>query len=823
MEAPIAPHPNDQVLHAYGQGKLDDPAVAAAVDSHLEGCLACQQRVSELSGGSFVGRLRHAGAGPRADAAPSAAAPGRPRSHVPKGPDPGLAGTLPPELTENPQYEILRELGRGGMGVVYLARNTLMDRLEVLKVLNKEMLERKGTYDRFLREVRAAARLSHPNVVTAYSAVQMGRLLVFAMEYIEGADLSQLVKTRGLLPVAHACSFASQAALGLQHAHERGMVHRDIKPGNLMLTRQGQRGIIKILDFGLAKASSEQPLDGGLTREGQMLGTPDYIAPEQTLDAQKADIRADIYSLGCTLYYLLTGGPPFHATSLYELLQAHHSMDARPLNLVRPEVPTELAAVVGKMMAKEKEWRYQAPAEVAAALKPFFKSKSVGSGSSDGEHSHPEQPDVGRPPASAGSQASAPAAGAAPVAAGYDTEPPKRPASTWRSLIAIEEPEHLSDRPAAVAEPLRHRPPWVVPALAAGLLLLGFIGAWAAGVLTTKTEFGLLVLEGVPEQAEVLIDGKKVSVRWPNGGGPAKVIVRAGRRGVMVKKDGFRVFGDEVSVATDGQAELKVRLVPLDRSPASRPGTSGAGNIAVEPARKIANSIGMTLVLIPAGEFPMGSSDADPGAFPQEKPQHKVRIARPFYLGATEVTQGQYQAVTGGNPSHFKGPDGLPVDSISWNDAVAFCAELNKREKGSLGGAIYRLPTEAEWEYACRAGTTTRFSFGDAAARLRDHAWFMGNSDNTTHPVREKPPNAWGLYDMNGNVSEWCGDWFDAQYYANSPDTDPPGPAHAAQRVIRGGSYGDNPRGERAAVRGARVPGRRGDRIGFRLALVPPA
>jgi serine/threonine protein kinase len=148
---------------------------------------------------------------------------------------------------------MLRELGRGGMGVVYLARNTLMDRLEVLKVLNKEMLERKGTYDRFLREVRAAARRAHPNVVGAYSAVQVGHLLVFAMEYVEGADVSKLVKLRGPLPVAHACSFIHQATLGLQHAHERGMVHRDIKPANLMLMRQGQRGIV---GFRLARVQS---------------------------------------------------------------------------------------------------------------------------------------------------------------------------------------------------------------------------------------------------------------------------------------------------------------------------------------------------------------------------------------------------------------------------------------------------------------------------------------------------------------------------------------------------------------------------------------
>src|SRR5262249_39635376 len=152
----------------------------------------------------------------------------------------------------------------------------------------------------------------------------------------------------------------------------------DIKPSNLMLTRQGSRALVKVLDFGLAKVIREGPTDGTLTYEGQMLGTPDYIAPEQILDARRADIRADIYSLGCTSYYLLTGRPPFQATSLYEILQAHHSMDALPLNLARPEVPVELAALLGKMMAKEPKRRFQEPKEVAQALKPFVKAVSVG-------------------------------------------------------------------------------------------------------------------------------------------------------------------------------------------------------------------------------------------------------------------------------------------------------------------------------------------------------------------------------------------------------------------------------------------------------------
>ena len=231
--------------------------------------------------------------------------------------------------------------------------------------------------DRFLREIRAVARLRHPNIVTAYYATRIGESIVFAMEYVEGLDLSKLVKAKGPLPVGHACNFIHQAALGLQHAHEEGLVHRDIKPHNLMLSRKGDKATVKVLDFGLAKAAREEKVDGGLTTEGQALGTPDYVAPEQILDAPSADIRADIYSLGGTLYYLLTGHPPFQAKSLYDLYQAHISRDADPLNLVRPEVPVELAALVAKMMAKEPCRRFQTPGEVAQALAPFFKKGNV--------------------------------------------------------------------------------------------------------------------------------------------------------------------------------------------------------------------------------------------------------------------------------------------------------------------------------------------------------------------------------------------------------------------------------------------------------------
>jgi serine/threonine protein kinase len=474
MDVPDAVHPTDQILQSYGLGRLDQH-LFPEVSRHVEACLPCRDRVTELSSDTFLGKLREAQR-PANEPVGGRSKKGRAAQQstpIPAGDPLSPESTLPAEMASNPDYEIVRELGRGGMGVVYLVYNRLMGRHEAIKVIGRQLIERPIVLDRFLREIRSVARLRHPNVVAAYSATRMGESIVYAMEYVDGLDLARLVKSKGPLPVTHACYFTHQVALGLQHAHEHGIVHRDIKPGNLILSRTGDRPVVKILDFGLTKGASDDAADTSLTQQGQMLGTPDFIAPEQTLDAQSVDIRADIYSLGCSLYYLLSGRPPFRGGSLYEVLQAHHSAEAAALNLLRPEVPIELAGLVARMMAKQPQHRFQTPAEAARALTPFFKKRHatalVPEPKPEFSVGLPTNLDSNRSSARSTATEPAPHHVPSPAASRQQTASPGAD-SGWEGLIVLGEPESLTDS-ALVVSRAAPRPRVLWPAVAATVLI----------------------------------------------------------------------------------------------------------------------------------------------------------------------------------------------------------------------------------------------------------------------------------------------------------------------------------------------------------------
>ena len=354
MIQPILEHPPTERLAAFRVGNLS-PEELTRIETHVADCGSCCARLKSLPDDSLIVLLRNSFGTP-------------------------AAGAGPAELAGHPRYRLQELLGAGGMGTVYKAEHLLLERSVALKVISRSLTDRPAAVERFRREARLAARLSHPNIVTAHDAEQAGDTHFLVMEFVAGVNLAQLVQEQGPLPVDRACDYAAQAARGLEHARQHGMVHRDIKPHNLMLTPDGR---VKILDFGLARFASEVGADAipsgaggastsaGATSAGLVLGTADYIAPEQADDPRAADIRSDLYSLGCTLFFLLTGQVPFPAASVLDKLAAHRGQQPRPLTDFRPDIPAALEQVLGRLTAKEPAHRYQTPAEAAEALAAF--------------------------------------------------------------------------------------------------------------------------------------------------------------------------------------------------------------------------------------------------------------------------------------------------------------------------------------------------------------------------------------------------------------------------------------------------------------------
>lgn len=670
------PHTSLEDLTAFSLGTLVGEE-AATVERHMSECRQCTETLLNLASAddTFIQMLRDA------------------RQE-------NSAEEQPPELIDHQRYEIVELIGVGGMGNVYRARHRMMDRDVAIKVINRRMVGNPRAVERFHREVKSAARLAHANIVTAFDAEQAGDVHFLAMEYVNGTNLASVVESRGPLPVSEACDYICQAAAGLQHAHDDGMVHRDIKPHNLMLTPDGT---VKILDFGLAALSEglDRETDAnsetrtGLTDVGSIMGTPDYISPEQADDAHRVDNRSDIYSLGATLYFLLAGKPPFEGGSVTEVLDGHARLDPPRIESACPDIPLPLADTVTRMMAKRPDDRLQSAGEVISALQPFVQ--------------------------------------------GETTQVRRGVQSRRRILIAV-----------------------------SCLLVIG------AAIV--------------------------VAMSPPNR-------------------------GDQD--ASNTKSPIK-SLKP--KSTVTKNSTPPGPNVLKAFKQ-------LKLTLIEPGQFRMGT-ERHRKATPDEH-VHFVAMTKPFHIGTYEVTQQQFEWVMGRNPSRFttaRAPElvkdldtgRLPVENVSWDDAVEFCRRLSALPEARRAGYLFRLPTEAEWEYACQAGTDSSFHFGNflngkeanVDGRHPWGIWKPGPSIRRTVIVGSYPANPFGLHDMHGNVWEWCADWYQLNYYTQSPPQDPPGPATGTNRVVRGGGWDWGAMHARTAARGQREPGHRDHSLGFRVVRV---
>ncbi|MFO7900327.1 MAG: SUMF1/EgtB/PvdO family nonheme iron enzyme, partial [Planctomycetota bacterium] len=999
-----------------------------------------------------------------------------------------------------------------------------------LKVLPPRLARDKEYLGRFFREARAAARLNHPNVVQAIDAGEADGYYYFAMEYVEGPSVIELLQ-EGSMPRERVLRIARDMGRALEAAHAAGIVHRDVKPANILLASDGTA---KLADLGLARETTSRAT--GLTQEGLAIGTPDYISPEQVRGEADVDGRTDIYSLGATLYHMLTGQPPYTGGSGNEVMAKHLSEPVPDPRRVNPAVPLAAARVVRKAMAKDREHRYQSAAEMVQDIERALAQEEARERPRPAvPRSHVPEPRRGRklalaalvlivlaavgvaialrPREPAGQQSGDP--NDLPTPRPVPREKPKtvktddaerlRELQEWvdrnperytaalrrgRDLLAdvrdptvrgeaeqlletiradrrraadeafdrieqeaaglekagdydaairrygalpeelgplleersrgavaalkkqaeartepvLEKARRLADagepkkgidlletldgvryadvgaRVASLRERLRKQieesQPDEQEALArarkkfevllesvdaalekddvAGAVRLvkaaradealrpvdELVGALAEAVdalpdvvagqrrgaverlsKLTGSFVGLRTADGkvsgtlrsVDDRTIVVAttaaDGQKkaevpvaslgyetlarfggreppdtpvramavairaLAHRDAGAAGPALKVAEGHplhayyhRKFEMVRLGRAEVAAREAweAIETDAQKEpipvgemrplrarlerfekeygetafarsvagevreLKRRLIPaFEKWPFSpeearrrQKTTAAVLGVPVTKTVELADDVELKLVLIPAGEFVMGSPKSERGrdvdGDDTDETQHRVRLTEPYYMGACEVTQAEWRAITGRNPSRFHGAR-HPVDSVSWKDCQRFLRKLNRRT-----GGHFRLPTEAEWEYACRAGSAAPFYFGNRVSiRLANYrgkgVYHIGEkrSRERTLPVGSFDPNAFGLYDMAGNVIEWCADWY--ADYKPGATTDPTGPEKGTERVVRGGSWYGASRFLRSACRYKQPPDAHKSHTGLRV------
>ncbi len=755
------------------------------------------------------------------------------------------------------RYEVIDSLGRGGMGAVYKAVEVETGRPAVLKLLRKGRFASESYRTRFRQEARAVARLKHPGIVSVRDFGELNGQLFLAMEYVEGSDIREYVIEENL-GVRQISRLLIKVCEALQHAHGHGVVHRDLKPANILVDHEGNP---KLVDFGLARMTErgaegeESPL--GETRA--ILGTLSYMSPEQTLGYPEAiDERSDLYSLGVVMYQLLTGAMPYPIDCARpgDSMQTIREEPARPPSAVRREVDSDLDAIVLKCLHKQSERRYESARRLADDLERYLRGKPVQARPASGLYHVRRLTSrhqrallaiagaflalllvlglfVGRLAAEEQS------ARAAAALAREDLE------IMSNLLVELDAAEAATDRLLA-----RHRyeaayrlarnierqaPP---PAGIGGFArrTRGRIADQAAhdlrevARLIEELEFGrarsrlrelqsaasALGLEELCHKVAAVQKGfdedcwAAVMNHIQRGGGTVPALTdfltacpespRAGKAHRLLQKK---------------LTAIRFTRWPFDAEEAERRRRATARELGISVRREwtLEGASPVVWMLIPAGEYVMGTSREGEAFAEDQKPAHRVRIREAFYLSASEVTRGQFEAVMGRSPSCGEQGSGLPA-AVSWEEARAFCEKLSGRR-----GAVVRLPTEAQWEYACRAGSENPYGASGSPALLFEAAWCRPGADGRPHPPGEKRSSVWGLHDIYGNMLEWCRDWYDPEYYGSAPTDEPAGPGSGKRKVLRGGSWAAEPARAHAAQRYAASPESCDPTFGFRILL----
>jgi serine/threonine protein kinase/formylglycine-generating enzyme required for sulfatase activity len=698
------------------------------------------------------------------------------------------------------KYEILQEVGRGGMAVVYKAMHKNLRRLVALKVLPQQFTHDREFLERFHREAREAARLVHPNIVIIFDEGVENGVHFIAMEYLDGEDLYTKVRKRGRLPVDEAIRFIVPIAEALDYAHRQGVIHRDVKSGNIIVTGSGR---VVLMDFGIAYAAAE----GKLTQPGTVLGTPEYMSPEQA-NGMKIDGRSDLYSLAAVLYECLTGHVPHKGENPVSTVYRIIHEELTPPRDLNKDIPEWMQDVLEKGLAKDLRMRYQSGGEFAAALR---RERSPAAGG---------QADLRR----------------------------SAKAATPQKTIKLSEPLQKQTERAGR---------WVTPLLVGSIVALVVL---LVGLLSDSNFFrnrsapAPVILEPnmrrgpgtntatVQDQEQRKREAEQSSARQNDeelqrqrkkeeqekleaarADEQRREKEEAERKRqaeeLQKKKDEERRLAvlaeqkrkeqEEEIQRKKEEEELRKKNEEDQRLAAQRAEQERREREEAERKRKEEEFRQRTqgMVYVNVGSFEMGSSD---GAA-DERPLHRVSLS-PFYMDATEVTVAQYRAfcTAAGRTMPPQPPwgwrDNYPIVNVTWDDANAYAQWVGKR-----------LPSEAEWECAARSSAGgMKYSGSDNLSAV---GWFGSNSAGQAHPVGQKQANALGLRDMSGNVWEWCSDWYSGDYYARAVETNPRGPSSGTLRVLRGGAWSSPEDNCRVAARHRYNPLGRSSLIGFRCVL----
>jgi|GEM_PF-942369 len=753
-------------------------------------------------------------------------------------------------------YIVLDRIGAGGMGHVYRARHRRMDRIVALKVISSAALKSADSVERFKREVKAAAKLMHPNIVTAFDAGDQDGAHYLVMEFVDGSDLAAKLK-QAKFTEKQAVDCLVQAARALAFAHSKGVVHRDIKPGNLLVDADGT---VKILDMGLARfddpsdAAAAQA-EAGLTQHGQVMGTIDYMAPEQALNTSNATGKADVYSLGCTLYRLLTGENAYTGTSIVEKILAHREQPIPSLRKLRPDVSPALDQLYARMVAKRPDQRISM-SETVEALDAISKGSVLpgggvvtGAGLSGVGLAGVGLSGLGLPTAATmptptpshgysvldehalrGPDLSAPAQPALahsplaqpfPQAGGFPAQP--------TVSLAVPGVSHAANAPQAPhpsARSLRRPPrknngPLIALAAAGGAAAI-CLGVW----IYIKGPDGKTKLQVELNPGDTITIGND-----PNTGAvplPAPAVSPTPTAAPLpTAAQPMNAVATGQPASTGPNIALNTVTPAIGTTLTTSTGISSpvaAGPINVRTAQEqwaaylevpveFTDTNGGSYVLIPPGDFLMGTTpeqleqiqamnlSVDPNfdnrsfadsITKSEMPAHRMNSSTAFYMSRTEVTVGQFKRFVeatnaktssdrnGGAPvfdqatkTFVKDPnrgwrnpgypvtDDMPVTYVTMFDAGSYYQWLIKeaaKQNPDAKPAVFHFPSELQWEFACRAGNPAIFWFGDDFRGLRTNEWTSLDGGPGPHPVAKKQPNAFGLYDMLGNVKEWCSD-----------------------------------------------------------------